>query len=172
MTAPLSAHRLARPLGIALGIVLAALALVSWRVPGGARTLGADVRVEALQTGALGVSPLHPFVSTPSLVPGHRAGGRVSVRNQTGVPLRVRIRALPSTRELDGLLRVRVASGTLALYDGDLSGLRTRGTLPLRMAAAQRRALQVEVSLPAAIRRGYQGRIVDITLQLVSARAR
>src|SRR5262245_9888621 len=97
MTAKLTSNRAARILGIALGLALAAVALLSWRVPGGEHTLGADVRFEALQTGPVGVAPLHSFVSTPSLLPGKTVAGDVSVRNQTGVPLSVKLRALPST---------------------------------------------------------------------------
>jgi hypothetical protein len=172
MLLSLSTQRLTRPLGVALGVLLALLCLTAWRVPGGARALGADVRIDALQTGAIGVMPLHPFVRAPSLLPGRSAGGSVTLRNQTGVPLRVRLRALPSTRDLDPLLSVRIESGPLHLYSGTLAGLRTAGTQPLLLGSAQQRTLRVEASLPASARSGYQGRIVDITLAPTSRTAR
>jgi hypothetical protein len=166
-TKPLS-RRLAAPLGILLGVAIAAVALLSWRVPGGERTLGADVRMEALQTGPVGVAPLHAFLSTPSLLPGQAVAGKLALRNQTGVPLMLRLRALPSTRDLDSLLQVRVSAGTHTLYDGGLNGLRTAGSAPLRVASARSAQLQVRAMLPSGVRSGFQGRIVDVTLQIDS----
>src|SRR5436190_1837646 len=93
--AKLSIDRLARLFGILVGVAVAVVALIAWRVPGGERTLGSDVRIEALQTGEIGVAPLHPFVSAPSLLPGSSVAGDVTVRNQTGVPLALRLRAPP-----------------------------------------------------------------------------
>lgn len=164
--------RTARLLGTAVGVCLAAAALISWRVPGGERTLGADVRIEALQTGEVGVAPLHPFASAPSLLPGSSLTGDVTVRNQTGVPLALRLRALPSTRELDSLLGVRVSAGGRTLYAGDLGGLRTAGSRPLALQAAQSSRLHVTASLPAGLRSGFQARIVDVSLQIDTSRAR
>jgi hypothetical protein len=167
-----SIDRIARLLGILLGVCVAAAALISWRVPGGERTLGADVRIEALQTGEVGVAPLHPFATAPSLLPGSSMAGDVTVRNQTGVRLALRLRALPSTRELDSLLAVRVSAGARTLYDGDLGGLRTAGSQPLALNAARSSRLHVSASLPAGLRSGFQGRIVDVSLQIHTSRAR
>jgi hypothetical protein len=172
MTTKSLSHRVARPLGILLGVAIAAVALVSWRVPGGQRTLGADVRMEALQTGPVGVAPLQPFLSTPSLLPGSTVSGDVTLRNQTGVPLSLRLRALPSTPDLDSLLQVRVSAGTRTLYDGSLGGLRTAGTAPLRVASARSAQLEVRATLPASVRSGFEGRIVDVTLQTNSRAVR
>jgi hypothetical protein len=172
MATVLSSHRLVPVLGLLLGLVLAATALISWRVPGGPRSLGADVRVEALQTGAIGVAPLQPFVAAPSVLPGRSTTGKVTLRNQTGVPMSVRLHAMPSTRDLDSLLRVRVSDAGTVLYDGNLGGLRTAGTNPLRLAGGQSDNLNLQASLPSSLRSGFQGRIVDISLQIDSARAR
>jgi hypothetical protein len=171
MSTKTSTDRIARRVGIALGICLAAAALVSWRVPGGERTLGADVRMEALQTGPVGVAPLQPFLTQPSLMPGQSASGSATLRNQTGVPLVLRLRALPSVPDLDRLLRVRVSTGATTLYDGELGGLRA-GSAPLRVASARTADVHVTASLPAAVRSGFQGRIVDVSLQIDSRPAR
>jgi hypothetical protein len=172
MTKKLSADRLARLAGVLAGVTIAIALLVSWQVPGGQRTLGADVRMEALQTGEVGVQPIHPFLSVPSLLPGSAVSGQVTVRNQTGVPLATRLRALPSTRELDSLLAVRVSAGARTLYDGALAGLRGSGTRPFALAPAQTARLRVRASLPAGLRTGFQGRIVDVSLQIDTARIR
>jgi hypothetical protein len=164
--------RWAKLLGIAIGVVLAGAALAAWRVPGGESTLGADVRVDAVQTGEIGVSPLRPFVNAVSLLPGSHAGGKVGLRNQTGVPLRVRVRALPSGRDLDSLLQVRIENGSQTLFTGSLGELRRADSAPVLLAPGASRKLSVRVSLPAGLRSGFQGRIVDVTLQIDSARAR
>jgi hypothetical protein len=165
-------NRRAKLLGIALGVVLAGAALAAWRVPGGESTLGADVRVDAVQTGEIGVSPLRPFVNASSLLPGSHADGAVAVRNQTGVPMRVRLRALPSTPDLDPLLRMRVDSGAQNLFTGSLGELRRAGSAAIALVPGASRRLSVRVSLPAGLRSGYQARIVDVTLQIDSARSR
>jgi hypothetical protein len=165
-------RRSAKLLGIALGVTLAALALAAWRVPGGASTLGADVRVDAVQTGEIGVSPLRPFVNAESLLPGSHADGNVALRNQTGVPMRVRVHALPSTPDLDPLLRVRVVSGNQNLFTGSLGRLRRADSAPIALAPGASRRLSVRVSLPTGLRSGYQARIVDVSLQIDSARSR
>jgi hypothetical protein len=172
MTLTLSKNRVARVVGIGLGIALAAAALLSWRVPGGERTLGADVRFEALQTGPVGVTPIQSFASTPSLLPGKAISGDVTLRNQTGTPLALRLRALPSTSDLNSLLVVRVSAGAKTLYDGSLGGLRSAGTSPLRLAPGRSGAVRVNASLPAGEHSGFEGRIVDVTLQIASRRAR
>jgi hypothetical protein len=177
---PLPAHQMthikhtrwAKRLGILLGVVLAGAALAAWRVPGGESTLGADIRVDAVQTGEIGVSPVRPFVNAASLLPGGSAAGHVALRNQTGVPLRVRLRALPSTPDLDSLAQMRIESGSRTLFTGSLGELRRAGTGPLALAPGASRKLHVGISLPTGLRSGYQGRIVDITLQLDSAKAR
>jgi hypothetical protein len=161
-----SIDRVARLVGILVGVAIAIALLIAWRVPGGERTLGADVRIEALQSGEIGAQPLHPFVSSPSLLPGASAAGDVTVRNQTGVPLALRLRALPSTRDLDQLLVVRVNAGKRALYDGNLAGLRMGATAPLVLKAASAQRLHVTASLPAGLRTGFQGRILDVSLQI------
>jgi hypothetical protein len=172
MTIKLSSNRLARLLGLGLGIALAAAALLTWRVSGGERALGADVRFEALQTGPVGVTPVHPFASTPSLLPGSAVSGDVALRNQTGAPLALRLRALPSTSDLNALLRVRVSAGAKTLYDGSLGGLRSAGTSRLRLASAQSASVHVNASLPASVRSGFEGRIVDVSLEIDSRRSR
>lgn len=169
---PSTHTRWAKRLGIALGVVLAGAALAAWRVPGGESTLGADVRVDAVQTGEIGVSPLRPFVTAVSLVPGSQAGGSVALRNQTGVPLRVRVRALPSTADLDPLLQVHIGNGSQTLFSGSLGRLRRADSAPIALASGASRRLNVRVSLPAGVRSGYQARIVDVTLQIESARSR
>ncbi len=172
MTAQLTSKRAPKILGIALGIGLAAVALLSWRVPGGEHTLGADVRFEALQTGTVGVAPLHTFASTSSLLPGRTVSGDVSLRNQTGVPLALRLHALPSTRDLDSLLVVQVSGGGRNLYSGTLGRLRSAGSGPLRLGSGQSTRIRVKASLPASVRSGFEGRIVDVSFAIGSHRVR
>ena len=172
MHAKPSSKRGPRLLGIAIGVGLAAVALAAWRVPGGERTLGADVRFEGLSSGAVGTQPAHAFISAPSLLPGSSSSGKLTLRNQTGVSLAVRLYALPSSRELDPLLQVRLAAGARAIYEGALGRLRAAGTRPLRLTPGESRRLQVRAALPAGLRSGFQARIVDVTLRIDARRTR
>ena len=75
-------------------------------------------------------------------------------------------------RDLDGLLVVRVSAGSRTLYDGSLGGLRAAGTRPLALRGATAQRLHVSASLPAGVRSGFQGRIVDVSLQIATQRVR
>jgi hypothetical protein len=88
------------------------------------------------------------------------------VHNQTGRTLAVRIRALRSVPDLDRLLMVSIG------FAGERPLIRPVGELgrwsarPLVLRKGRSRRLVIRAWLPAGLRSGYQGRIVDIDLQL------
>src|SRR4029078_7309833 len=94
--------------------------VVSSRIPPGTGTLGADVILASSPTGELGVSPAGPFLSATNLSPGDGdvPAGDLQVTNQTGVPLDVQVRGVPSTPDMDALLHVRVAADERTLFGG------------------------------------------------------
>lgn len=158
---------LGRLAGLLLGLGLAAAGVVSWHVPGGAGALGADIKIVATPTGELEVSPSGPFLSATNLQPGAPAArGELGVRNQTGAPLAVRVRAVPSLPDLDSLVVVHVEVDRELLFDGTLSALRAGSDHPLDIASSQERVLRVEASLPRTVRGGYEGRVADVWLEL------
>lgn len=155
--------------GLLLGAGVTLVALASWRMPPAGGRLGADVRILSAPTGELDVSPSGPFLSANDLGPGSPDGGargELAVRNQTGSPLSVRARLLPSASDLDALLRVRVSAGEERVLDGTLGELRTWSARAIHLAPGERRELHVQAWLPGTVRDGYQGRVEDVGLEL------
>jgi hypothetical protein len=125
------------------------------------------VIVAIAPTGELGVSQPGPFLTVTGLQPGADERSSVTVRNQTDKLLLVGLRALPDSRDLDGVLRVEIRSGKTRLYRGTLGGLR-KGISLGTFRSGDRRRLDVRASLPAALRSGYAGRIETVSLRLRS----
>ncbi|MFN8160603.1 MAG: hypothetical protein U0R52_06110 [Solirubrobacterales bacterium] len=158
--------RLVRVAGAILGLCLA-VALIVFAGPAGGHggVLPAAVGFAARQDGALAMSPPapEPFVRADGLRPGDRAAGTVRMANQTGVPVRARLRAAPSSTALDGVLMVRVLAEGRTLADGTLQSLRS-GTRSLRLAPGASAAVRVVAWLPLATETGYEGRRVKVAM--------
>jgi hypothetical protein len=157
-----------RRAGFAVGVALVAVLAVAFRVPHGTGTLGADVILSLSPTGELGVSKPGPFMTVTGLRPGRSFDGKVSVHNQTGKQLAVRLRALPDSKDLDRLLLVDLRAGDMRLYHGPLGGLRKR-TRAFSLASDEQGAVQVRASLPRGLKRGYAGRVETVKLELSSS---
>jgi hypothetical protein len=160
-------ERLLGGAGLALGVTVVALAVSGWKIPAGSGSLGSDLYFSSGPTGELEVVPSGPFLRAHGLRPqGSPAAGSFLVRNQTGSTVEVHVRALPDRSDLDGILAVRISSGSRAVFRGTLAGL-VAGTAGLvELAPGGRARLRFEAWLPAGVERGYQGRIVSVPLQL------
>lgn len=148
--------RPARASGLAGGLAAFAIALHSWAIASTGSALGADLGVAAVAPGELQVASglaLHAAGLAPG---GPSAEGALRVRNITGVPVRVRVRALPSTRVLDDALEL------VATYRG------RRIVLRRAWSDAATLGIRESVSLPlqARLLRPAQGLIADVTLEL------
>lgn len=154
----------ARGVGAILGLSLAALAVLWWRVPQGSGALGADLTFVAHPSGELDVSPLEPFLVVTGLQPSKAQGPErwLNVRNQTGSELEVRVRATPSTRDLDRLLWLQLRTDDLELFRGPLGNLRNWTARFLALAPGETGELAVAVWLRASTASGYQGRVEDV----------
>ena len=162
-TAP---HTWARRIGLALGLLLAVAAILVWRVPAEGRELGAELRMTAMPPGELIAEPSGPFVVARRLRPdGHAAGGSVTIRNIAPRPVEVRARAIPSSRDLDGLLRVELTIGGRPVAEGTLRELRGWSEA-VRIENGARRTLEASVGLSADARREHDGVILDVGLEL------
>jgi hypothetical protein len=155
----------ARWVGLAVGLVLALAAVLSWRIAAEGAAVGAEVRFVAAPPGELTAAPVGAFLAARRLRPGGVANGQLALRNITGAPVSVRMRGLPSVRALDRPLRVEVKDGEEVIFRGRLGGLRswTRGVV---LAKGARRALATRVWLPAGAGRAVAGAIVDVTVEL------
>jgi hypothetical protein len=160
--AALGTYRWARVAGFAAGLAAVTVLVAGWQVGRGVGTVGADVRFVATPTGELSI-PTGPFVSGIGLQPGAGADGALPVRNQTGRTLAVSVRALPSIRDLDRVLRVRMTAGGRPIYVGPLGGLRS-WSRPFHLASGKATALGVQVDLPGGSGAATHGRIDDVSL--------
>jgi hypothetical protein len=152
----------ARRIGLALGLLLALGAVLSWRVAAEGPAAGVEARFLAVPPGELTVAPDGAFLAARGLRPGGPAArGELSLTNITGSPVAVRVRGLPSGRELDRLLRVRVDG----VFAGRLGELRA-WTRPFAIGERERRVLDVQVWLPAAAVGATAGAAVDVTVEL------
>lgn len=151
-----------RAVGFFLGLAMVTLALVAWRVPPGDGTLGADVTFFSVENGNLAVSPSGMFGQRRGLEEGDKLAGRVTVRNRTGEPLRVQLRAPADRRDLDSLLDVEAVAGKTVLYRGRLVGLRrwTKRSFVLAPGAKQ------DVRLRASLPQDAGGRFATLNLEL------
>jgi hypothetical protein len=156
-----------RGAGFAAGLVLAALALLSWRVPASGEELGLDVRLVAMPPGELLVEQTGPFVSGRALTPGGRAAeGSLTVRNIAGRRLAFRVRGLPSARGVDRILQVELRVGGRRLASGPLGDLRAWTGRSFELDASETAALTARAWLPEGTGRGWAGRILDVTVEL------
>ena len=149
--------RLARAIGLACGLVAFALALLSWAIASTGAALGTDLGVSAVAAGELQVGP-GPVLRANGLQPGAApATGVLRLRNIARVPLRVRMRALPSTRALDGVLALttRHAGRRIELT-------RAWTARPFTLGVRE----SVALPLRARLLRPAQGLIADVTLEV------
>lgn len=144
-------------IGVALGLAIALAAVMSWRIPASSQSLGAEVRFMAAPAGEVSISPAGPLLTARRLAPGDSASGRFTVRNLTGEPLRVRLRALPSAHGLDRALRVRFTSGGRRLAAGRLGKLRSfQSGAPLRLPRGESREVELRAALVPAAGRDHE----------------
>jgi len=160
-----TANSLAKWIGLAVGVSLAAVAVLSWRIPASEATLGADVRLVAAEPGELEISSDGPVASGRALLPGRGAAtGELAVRNITGRPARVALKALPSNDELDDAIRLELRSGRRVLLSGELGELREWSGTRLELDPAERATLDVRLWLPRGTDEDFEGRMTDVTL--------
>jgi hypothetical protein len=156
----------ARRIGLALGLLLALGAVLSWRVTAEGAAVGAEVRLLAVPPGELTVAPAGAFLSARGLRPGGEpARGELRLGNIAGTPVSVGLRALPSGRDLDRALRVELISDGVRVYSGRLGTLRSWTRL-FALERGERRALSARVWVPAATGDRAAGAVVDVTVEL------
>ena len=157
----------ARRLGALLGIGLAAAVLASASVAPGSGRLGLDLTVAIAPTGEIGIDRAGPLVAVAGMEEGSgEASGAAGMRNQTGRRVPFRLRALPSTRDADRTVLVRVASGEQVLYQGTLGGLRRWTRAPLVLDPGEQRTLSLSARVAPGAGDRTAGRIVDVMLEL------
>jgi hypothetical protein len=161
----------ARTMGSALGLGLAAaIVLASWPAAN-ANGLTATVRFSVPPSGELAVTPTspRPVLVAAGLRPGSTpAVSSFEVQNQTASPMALRFRAQPNSTALDGLLQVRLSSGRLTLSRTSLQGLLQGSATPLQLPAGASQRVLLEAWMPSTVGDGYEGRLIDVSLDPLS----
>jgi hypothetical protein len=131
--------------------------------------LPAELRFTAALDGALAVEPAppRPLLASGPMRPGSHAAGTMSVRNQTGAVLAVRLRAKPDSTALDGTAHVRLASQGRILFDETLQALRQGTAAAVRLAPGATASVRVSAWIPADTETGYEGQHVAVELEPV-----
>jgi len=164
-----AADRFTRAIGAAIGLGLVAALIVAARPAGGhGGVLPAELRFTAELDGAVTVEPAapRPLLESGPMRPGSHASGAMTIANQTGETLAVRLRAKPSSTALDGTAQVRLTSGSRVLAEGTLQALR-QGSEALRLRPGASAPVRVLAWIPAEVETGYEGRQVAVALEPV-----
>ena len=75
------------------------------------------------------------------------------------------MRVTSPQRDLDPLVRVRVALRGRPVFSGRLAGLRSWTRRPIRVRAGVLQRLQFEAWLPMSIDSGFEGRSLELQLE-------
>ena len=157
----------ARAGGFVAGLAVAAGFVVSGLTPASDAHLGARVTFQTLPTGELAVRPEGRFLEVESLDasgPEGAARGVTTLTNQTAVPLALRARVLPSSRNLDDLLRVRISAAGKEIFDSTLARLRDWTRSSVRVASGEDARVVVSAWLPRSVHQDYEARGTKLTL--------
>jgi hypothetical protein len=163
-----TADKFTRAIGAAIGLALVAALVVAARPANGhGGVLPASLRVSATLDGAVAIEPAAPraLLADGTMRPGSQAGATMTVANQTGEELAVRLRARADSTALDGTLRVRLTSTGRTLADGTLQALRQGTPEAIRLRPGGAARVRIVASIPAEVETGYEGRRVAVTLE-------
>jgi hypothetical protein len=161
----------ARATGCLIGVIAALAVLIASRPAEGGEALGAEVSVHADLNGELAISPAGPenIIHDPALRPDRPATGNVEVRNQTGLPQRIRIRALGSAALLDQSLRLAFTDRGRELRAGTLGELRHKGGGTVVLAPGESASIATTASIDANAPSGWEAVLVDVAVFFDSA---
>ena len=165
MSAHRSGARVARWAGLLTGLGLTVAAFVAWQIPASGHALGADITIIAIAPGEVLVRPVAPVLAARGIVAGQERSGRMTVTNITGKALEIRVRALPSSRDLDRSVELTITDGARTVAGGTLAELRRWSGRRLRLPVRSTHRLV----LRAVLRAGAEdsaGRVVDVSLEL------
>ena len=153
--------------GVLLGLVAATVFILAFPVKGGGGAMGLDLLVGSMPTGELEIKP-GTFLNGAGLSPGSEAAeGTLTARNQTGGMLSIGINVLPSTMYSDDILKLTATYQGETILEGNLGDLRGFHENLFTLASGETADIKVTAEVvPGA--EGYQGRVEDVTFELLS----
>lgn len=158
------------------GAVIAGGLLASWTVEAEAGSPRVNVVFTSQATGELEVSPIGEMAAAQNLDLEPQDGpapirGTFTIRNQTPVPLLVRVGAEPVTKEIDDLLGVEIADSDRTLFDGTLGELRDGSRRGVELAPGKSAELELRSEMVASSANAYAERRQEIPLTLITEEA-
>lgn len=157
-----------------VGLAIAAALVSSWRIDNGGTAAPARVEIVTSPSEQIAMSPAGVTAEAQKLIPSLPEDGlrrRVNLRNATGDPLDIRVKALVDTPLLGQELRLDIRAGALQVYGGTLAGLAS-GSQPFSLDPAQSLDLEVVAWIPEeTASEAWSGRSVSVNLELVTAGA-
>jgi hypothetical protein len=157
--------------GLVLGAAACGVLLLGTHITRPPGALDAALTLTSSPTGELALAPTGTVLAARNLQSGRPPIlGSLRVRNQTGIPLDVRLRAKPASGDLDGDARLRITAGATTLFDGMLGALRS-GSRRVLLPPGEGRRLRLAVSLEPGRGQNAQGRSDDVALELTSTPA-
>lgn len=165
MAAHRTGARVARWAGLLTGLGLTVAAFVAWQLPASGHALGADVTIVAVPPGEVLVKPAAAALAARGIVPGQERRGTMTVTNITGQPLEIRVRVLPSSRDLARSVELTVTDGRRTVAGGTLAELRQWSGRRLRLPVRSTHRLVLRAGLRADAE-DSAGRVVDVSLEL------
>jgi len=160
-----------RGIGLLLGFALAGFVVFTSRIPPGTGVLGADIVVASGPTGELAVSPTGPFITATNLTPGAQLSapsGDLHLLNQTSSTIRVQVRGVPSTKDLDSTLMVDVTSSGAEIFHGTLGEFRAWSLQSFTLASGAHADLTVSTWLQDSGDRSWAGEIAQYSIEFRS----
>lgn len=154
--------RIARAAGLTLGVTAFAVGVHSWSSSTAAAGFGTDLVIAVAAPGELDVTPSGPILQAVAMRPGSLAGGVLRVRNITGTPVRVRVRAITSTPQLGDAVDLSVTSSGRPIAVGRTASLGRRSTEHVTIAVRDSAPLEVR----AQLRRAARGLIGEVRIKL------
>jgi hypothetical protein len=159
-------------IALAVGIGLAALAAVGWRVDGGVQTPPAQVTILTTPSQDLAVVEGSQAVETREIRATTAEEGidrRLTVRNATGGTLAVGFRAETASKDLDEALRIRIQADGQTIFEGTVSELRAGSAESFQLLSHATASISVLAWIPLTVdektwkARGDQVRIEFLT---------
>ena len=157
---------------IVLGLALAAVLVLGWRVEGGEQVPPAQLELVTSSSNALALSPAGVTSERRRLRASASEQGlerELTVRNPTGRPLAVTLRASAQLPGLERALALRVVAAGRTVFEGTLATLRG-GTTPFRLAGREQTAIRIRAWIPeSAPDSTWRARSATVALELDAA---
>ncbi len=163
----------ARVLGLALGLVLAAHALPHVQVPVGPASLPLSVSASLIRSGEVGLVDGGQLLADAAVTPGNTgaAHGRATVASEAAVPVYLSLQEVGSPNGLEDQLWLRVTLAGARVFGGTLAQLRRSSSPSLRISPGVTAPIDVTVGLRPGADATAAGRKTEIKLQIVSPAA-